>query len=50
MSSKVNLIIIQNEKQLGKYIKQSAYGEKIYIGMGAGTITNWVRNLKNILK
>ncbi len=49
-NSKVNLIIIQNEKQLGKYIKQSAYGEKIYIGMGAGTITNWVRNLKNILK
>ena len=49
-NSKVNLIIIQNEKELSKYIKQSAYGGKIYIGMGAGTITNWVRNLKNILK
>ena len=49
-NSKVNLIIIQNEKELSKYIKQSAYGGKIYIGMGDGTITNWVRNLKNILK
>ena len=49
-NSKVNLIIIKNEKKLQKFIKNTAYGEKIYIGMGAGTITNWVRNLKNILK
>ena len=49
-NSKVNLIIVRNEKELDKFIKQTAYGEKIYIGMGAGTISNWVRNLKNILK
>ena len=45
-NSKVNLIIIKNEQLLQKFIKHTAYGEKIYIGMGAGTITNWVRNLK----
>jgi len=30
---------------LKKLIKQTGYGEKIYIGMGAGSISNWMRNL-----
>ena len=45
--SKVKLIHIENEKKLKSYLKQTAYGEKIFIGMGAGSITNWMRNLKN---
>ena len=48
-NSNVNLIMIKNEKDLQKYLKQTAYGKKIYIGMGAGSISNWVRNLENIL-
>ena len=46
-NSKVKLININNEIELKKLIKQTAYGEKIYIGMGAGSISSWMRNLKN---
>ena len=46
-NSKVRLIIIKNEKELQKFLKQTSYGDKIYIGMGAGSISNWMRNLKN---
>ncbi len=42
--------MIKNEKDLQKYLKQTAYGKKIYIGMGAGSISNWIRNLENILQ
>ncbi len=46
-NSKVKLIHVKNEQQLKKLLKQTAFGEKIYIGMGAGSISNWMRNLKN---
>ena len=46
-NSKVKLIYIKNEENLKKFLKKTAYGEKIYIGMGAGSISNWMRNLKN---
>ena len=44
-NSKVNLIKVENELSLRKLIKQTGYGEKIYIGMGAGTISSWMKNL-----
>ncbi len=44
-NSNVNLIKIEDEESLKKLIKQTAYGEKIYIGMGAGSISNWMRDL-----
>ena len=47
-NSKVRLIQIDNELQLKRFVKQNAFGEKIFIGMGAGSISNWMRNLKNI--
>ena len=47
-NSKVRLIHIEDEMQLRKFIKQNSFGEKIYIGMGAGSISNWMKNLKNI--
>ena len=46
-NSKIKLINIKNEIELKKFLKQTAYGEKIYIGMGAGSISNWMKNLKN---
>ena len=46
-NSNVKLIIIKNEKELQKFLKQTCYGNKIYIGMGAGSISNWMRNLEN---
>ncbi len=48
-NSNVNLFMIENEKNLAKFIKNNIYGEKIVIGMGAGTISNWMRNLPNLL-
>ena len=47
-NSNVRLIQIEDELQLQKFIKQNVFGEKIYIGMGAGSISNWMKNLKNI--
>ena len=49
-NSKVDLIMINGEKELAKYAKQNIYGDKIVIGMGAGTISNWMRNLPKLLK
>ncbi len=46
-NSKVKLINVNNDIELKKFLKQTAYGEKIYIGMGAGSISNWMKNLKN---
>ena len=46
-NSKVQLINIENEVILRKFLKQTAYGQKIYIGMGAGSISSWMKNLKN---
>ncbi len=47
-NSNVKLILVDNELQLRRFIKQNVFGEKIYIGMGAGSISNWMKNLKNI--
>ena len=46
-NSKVNLVFIENEENLKKFLKQNCFGKKIYIGMGAGSISNWMKNLKN---
>ena len=47
-NSNVKLIQVDHELQLRKFIKQNVFGNKIYIGMGAGSISNWMKNLKNI--
>tara|TARA_B100000427_G_scaffold57563_1_gene45142 strand:+ start:7 stop:1404 length:1398 start_codon:yes stop_codon:yes gene_type:complete len=48
-NSKVNVFMIKNEIELAKYIKQNIYGEKIVIGMGAGSISSWIRNLPKLI-
>ena len=49
-NSKVNLILIKNNFDLIKYTKQNIFGDKIVIGMGAGSVSNWIRDLPNHLK
>ena len=49
-NSKVDLIMINNEKELAKFAKQNIYGNKIIIGMGAGSISSWMRNLPLLIK
>ena len=48
--SNVRLILINNNLDLAKYVKQNIYGNKIVIGMGAGSISNWIRDLPNYIK
>jgi len=48
-NSKVKLFIVKNENNLAKYIKKNIYGKKLVIGMGAGSISNWMRNLPNLI-
>ena len=49
-NSKVKLILIKNEIDLAKFTKQNIGGEQIVIGMGAGSISNWIRNLPNLIQ
>jgi UDP-N-acetylmuramate--alanine ligase len=48
-NSKVELFLVDNKFQLAKYIKNNIYGKKIVIGMGAGTISTWMRELPKLL-
>ena len=48
--SKVRLIMIKDNLDLVNYVKQNIYGNKIVIGMGAGSISNWIRDLPNYIK
>ena len=49
-NSKVELVMINSEKELAKYAKHNIYGNNIIIGMGAGTISSWMRNLPKLIK
>ena len=49
-NSKVKLFLVNDSKQLAKFIKTNIYGKKIVIGMGAGTISNWMRKLPELIK
>ena len=49
-NSKVKLFLVNNEFQRAKFLKNNIYGKKIVIGMGAGTISNWMRGLPNLIK
>ena len=44
-NSNVELFMVENKKQLAKYLKQNMSGKKIVLGMGAGSISNWIKEL-----
>ena len=48
-NSKVKLFLIKDNNQLSQFIKKNMYGKKIVIGMGAGTISSWMRQLPNLM-
>ena len=48
-NSQVNVFLVKNELQLARYVKQNIYGKKIVIGMGAGSISGWIRNLPKLI-
>ena len=48
--SKVELFLVKDQYQLAKFIKNNIYGKKIVIGMGAGSISSWIRELPKLIK
>ena len=48
-NSKVKLFFVKNNDQLAKFLKRNIYGKKIVIGMGAGTISSWMRKIPELM-
>ncbi len=48
-NSDVKLILINDQYELSKYVRQCVYGQSIVIGMGAGTISNWMKMIPNLI-
>ena len=48
-NSKVNLFLVKDNINLAKFLKMNMYGKKIVIGMGAGSISNWMRKLPQLM-
>ena len=47
--SKVKVYLVKDQHQLSKFVKQYIYGNKVIIGMGAGSISNWMKELPKLL-
>ena len=48
--SKVQVFLVNDQYELAKFLKQYLDYEKIAIGMGAGSISNWIKQLPNLMK
>ena len=42
--------MIENKFQLAKFLKKNMYGKKIVVGMGAGSISNWIKELPDLMR
>ena len=49
-NSKVSVFLVENKVNLIKYLKNNINPKEIVIGMGAGSISNWIRELPKFLK
>ena len=49
-NSKVKIYIVNDLYQLAKFLKMNMYGKKIVIGMGAGSISNWMKKIPKLIK
>ena len=48
-NSKVKLFLVNDNYQLARFIKKNMVGKKIVIGMGAGSISNWMRKIPELI-
>jgi len=48
-NSKVKVYLVDDQYQLAKFVKSNIYGKKIVIGMGAGSISNWMKELPKLI-
>tara|TARA_Y100000768_G_scaffold332744_1_gene272507 strand:- start:42 stop:266 length:225 start_codon:yes stop_codon:yes gene_type:complete len=47
--SQVRLYLIKDKINLAKFVKQNIFGNKIVIGMGAGSISSWIKELPKFI-
>ena len=45
-NSKTQVVLVKNQKELSNYFKKNLISDEIVIGMGAGSISQWMRELK----
>ena len=45
-NSKTQTVLVKNQKELSNYFKKNLINDEIVIGMGAGSISKWMRELK----
>jgi len=45
-NSKIQAVLVKNQKELSNYFKKNLISDEIIIGMGAGSISKWMRELK----
>ena len=48
--SKVQVINIKNQEDLKNYFKKNLFSNEMIICMGAGNISNWIREISEELK
>ena len=45
-NSKTQTVLVKNKTELSKYFKRNLINDEIIIGMGAGLISQWMKDLK----
>ncbi len=48
-NSNTQVVVVKNERELGKYFRKNLISNEIIIGMGAGLISKWISSLKDKL-
>ena len=43
------MVVIKSQNELNKFIKSNLKNNEIVIGMGAGLVTKWMKELKDIV-
>ena len=45
-NSKTQVVLVKNQKELSNYFKKNLISDEIIIGMGAGSVSQWMRELR----
>ena len=48
--SKLQVFLVNNQYELAKFLKRNLNAENIVIGMGAGSISGWIKELPSLMK
>jgi UDP-N-acetylmuramate--alanine ligase len=48
-NSNTQVVLVKNQKELSNYFKKNLISDEIIVGMGAGLISEWMRELKSSL-